>query len=307
MTRRLVKNPCIILFCLDCNILSLPESSDELRYRKSILRAKQALMNATKLDLSDDTNNNIKHTQELIKENLEELNQLIQNAVDKLLQMEVECFSHVNVSVCGDIINGHTAFRYLLQNVSMHFAQQEYLESIIDSRDQSIIVLEQKLREVEAKIKTINQQITAAERREIGATVDESTGQNTVVTSCPEAGKIHFTFHSQNTDASSECDSQEDAGQDAQEYCTDDRLPANATTQQLWNLRSCSVDNELKSFQMYANFTSLMNSATAKLSATLLKVDIHRSWLDLTIFEDSNHFTMVSTHVRSDFISCCDC
>lgn len=278
-------------------ILRLPESSDELRYRKSILKAQQALINATKNDLSDDTNDDVKRTQELIKKNLDALNKLIQNAVDKLLHMEVECFTHANISVCGDIIDGHTAFRYLLQNVSEHFAQQGYLESIIEGRYQSITVLEQKLAEISAKIKTLDQLIETAAKREISETVEESTGQNTVETSCPEAGKIHFNFHSNNTDVSSECDSPDDNLPDGEEYCVDHRIPANATNKKLWNLHSCSVDNELKEFQSYYDFSKLMNSAMAMLSTTLIKVDIHRPWLDLTLFDNTQHYTMVSNNV----------
>ena len=47
----------------------------------------------------------------------------VQNAVDKMLQMEVECFAKVNLTACGDIINTHTAFRLLLDDVAERFEQ----------------------------------------------------------------------------------------------------------------------------------------------------------------------------------------
>jgi len=52
---------------------------------------------------------------------------LIHNSGDRLLQIEVECFTRVNLTMCGVIINGHKAFREILQEITENFEQEEYL------------------------------------------------------------------------------------------------------------------------------------------------------------------------------------
>ena len=111
--------------------------------------------------------------------------------------------------------------------------------------------------------------------------------------------KLHFTFDTQDMilDSSVCVDT---AGSQHQEegfllYCHDERIPVNLSQAKLWNFVSCSVDHQLHAFGLYDNFTRLMNSAPAKVTASLLKVDTHRPWFDETTFRDWEHFTMVST------------
>ena len=66
-------------------------------------------------------------------------------------------------------------------------------------------------------------------------------------------------------------------------YCC---LPMHVTHRELWHLESCAVDNELRAFGLLKNFTKTLSAASAQVTASLHKVDILRSWLDRSVFED---------------------
>ena len=156
-------------------ICSLPESADELQYKKSLLLAKQALLNATKSELNNKTSSDIEKTQVDIERNLAEIKRLIDNGVDKLLQMELECFTRVNLTVCADIIDGHTAFQSLLQELAEHFMQSEYLKSILNRKSEVLEIIKNKLTEVKNELKILDTQISKRERKEASEAIDSST------------------------------------------------------------------------------------------------------------------------------------
>ena len=267
----------------------LPESADELRYKKSLLLTKQALLNATSVELNSVTNDEINRTLEVLAEKKSDLLRLVQNGVDKLLQMEVECFTRVNLTVCGEIIDGHAAFREILQEITEHFEQAEYLESILRGRENTLPVLNEKLSKVKQDLQSVSSEIVNADRREIAEDIDASTSSDYEVASCPALGQIKFTFDSQLkvAEIQQQCPSQKPK-------CLDFRVPVNATLRSLWDVHSCTVDSELDAFNQFRNFTFLMNSVPVKFTASLQKVEVKRSWLDMDIFRETKHFTMVT-------------
>ena len=267
----------------------MPESADELQYKKSLLLAKQALLNATRSELNNKTSSDIEKTQIDIERNLAEIKRLIDNGVDKLLQMELECFTRVNLTVCADIIDGHTAFQSLLQELAEHFMQSEYLKSILNRKSEVLEIIKNKLTEVKNELKLLDTQISKRERKEASEAIDSSTTTSSQATSCPEVGQIKFSFDSDNIVDYCQGDS-------SAIECIDVEVPANATNRDLWNVGSCTVDSNLKAFEVYDQFRGLMNSRPIKISASLLKVEVHRPWLDVSIFENADHFTMVSNY-----------
>ena len=250
-------------------------------------------MNATKYELNKKTNSDITQTQEEIERSLSEIQTWVDNGVDKLLQMEVDCFTRVNLSVCAEIIDGHTAFRALLVELAEHFAQSEYLKSILNRKTQVVQVIQEQLYRVNSEIRILDSLILKKEKEEAGETIESSTSSDKNVTSCPGVGQIQFLFDSENIDSSQYCQDFEDSNDDVND-CIDVEVPANATSRDLWNVNSCSVDSELISFNMLEPFVKLMNSIPIKITASLLKVNVYRSWFDPSLFENSDHFTMVS-------------
>lgn len=274
---------------------SLPESADELRYKKSLLLAKKALLEATRSELNNKTSSDIERTQTDIERSLATIRRLIDNGVDKLLQMELECFTRVNLTVCAEIIDGHVAFRSLLEELAEHFMQSEYLNSILKRKTQVLQVIQDKLSEVNSEIKILESQNSKREREEAAEAIDSSTSSNNEATSCPAGvGQIKFTFDSQSINSQEYCQEQSQDTNINQVDCIDLEVPANATSKDLWNVNSCTVDSELKSFKVLDSFVTLMNSIPVKITASLLKVDVHRPWFDSSLFENADHFTMVS-------------
>ena len=260
-------------------------------------------MNATQQELSSQTNQDVEDILNLIKKKLDVLRQTIQNAVDKILQLEVDCFTMVNVTACAEISNGNSYFRFVLQETAEHFSQAGYLESLLRSRNETIQILADKLASVATEIKALEEMIEAAEQKELGELVSPMAGSTQETVSCPETGHIHFTFDSKSVFIDPElCNllNTENADPDKLQNflkCSDDgvTIPVNITRRPLWNLESCAVDNELMAFKLLSNFTKLMNSVQSKVTASLLKVDIQRPWFDSSLFDDGDHFTMVST------------
>ncbi len=277
-----------------------PESSDELRYRISLLKAQQALMNATRNDLADKTNEDVSNSLTKIKEIMAKLQERVENAVDKLVQMEVDCFAKVNLTVCGNIIDSHTAFRLLLDGVAEHYEQAAYLESILNRREETISVLRQKLNEVAVSIKDLNKRILQAQDAETGELIDLSTGRlvdKTSSATCIEAGKIQFTYQSSQEPIDTSKCFEEIQNDESKKYCADVRVPLNAAQSPLWSVHSCSVDHDLEAFDnLLSEFHHVMNTIDTEITASLHRVDVHRPWLDEKIFQDLDHYTMVKTH-----------
>lgn len=246
----------------------------------------QALLNATKIELNSKTSVEVNKTLNDIKERISSLQNLIENGVQTLLKMEIDCFTKLNYTVCADIIEGHEAFRYILQDVAEHFAQEEYLQSLLNGRSSTLQVLQQKLLKVSSDIKVLSSQISKAEALDSAEVIDTTIKVGPGVANCPGTGQIKFAFDSKSVDE--DCDDQNESIN-----CVDVAIPDNSTSKNLWNVHSCSVDSELKSFNLFNNFTHLINSNQIKITASLLKVSVHRAWFDPSIF-DIGHYTMVS-------------
>ena len=259
------------------------------------MEAEQALLNASREELSNITSEDIKYTLEQISKSVADLDIKVQNAVDKLLQYEIECFTSVNVSACGVIVNGHAAFKRVLDKIAEHFEQAGYLQSLLRSREDSVKIITQKLQNSVTQINILDGKIQSAKLLQMEKDIDWSSSNNIETRSCPEEGNIHFTFDTNHVTLDSNFCSDIGHSQGEQRpYCPDERVPVNISNSKLWSVASCSVDNQLHDFGLYNNFTRLMNSAPAKVTASLSKVDIHRPWFDDNIFRDWEHFTMVS-------------
>ena len=208
----------------------------------------------------------------------------------------------MNASACSVITNGETVFKFIIDKIAEHYEQAAYLESVLESRNETIIVLGQKLNDIASDIKVLDSRIGLAERRQIEDDMDISAGDNFEVKGCPTSyGKTLFTYETEDTVLDEiACSGKEavDIGNDTLvPYCMDERIPINSSKRLLWNLASCSVDLKLKAFNSYNDFVTLMNNATAKISATLTKVDIKRTWFDEAIFKDWEHFTLVRCYI----------
>lgn len=256
-----------------------------------MLQAKKALLNATNIELSSKTSTDVRNILNDIERSRAKLAQLINNGVEKLLQMEVECFTRVNLSLCEMIVEGHVAFKSLLQDLSEHFAQAEYLESILNGRPQLLSVIREKLDQVDTELQALQVRITNTEKAEAAENIDISTRIDTETVSCSGIGRIKFAFDSEDIDTAQYC--QANTNTDT-ENCVDVQVPVNATKTNLWNVRSCYVDSDLETYGRHDSFVKMMNSIPMKIAASLLKVNVHRSWFDPSIFEESEHYTMVS-------------
>jgi len=206
--------------------------------------------------------------------------------------MEVECFTKVDLTTCGDIVGGHTAFSNLLEDVADHHAQAEYLQSILLGRSNAIRVINQKLLDVASQLSALETMIDAKEESEMAQSLEVGTNDGIDISSCPESGLIKFIFDARSVDT--DFCQEEEFLDDEEVECVDFELPVNASDKSLWNVHSCSIESKLQSFGLLENFTRMMNSVPIKISASLQKVEVHRSWFQPGIFEDSEHFTIVS-------------
>ena len=260
-------------------------------------------MNATKNDLANKTNEDVNNSLDKIKSIMDKLRKRVKNAVDKLMQMEVDCFAKVNLTVCGEIINTHTAFKLLLDDVAEHYEQAAYLESILNGRSEVLSVLQKKLSEVANSIKNLDKQISTAEDQETSQIIDLTTGKQVdhlASTTCMEAGKIQYSFRTVLAEVESACSTAEAGSKNSNPYCTDVRIPLNATQSPLWSVHSCAIDEDLEAFDnLLSTFHAEMNSIEAEITASLQRVDIVRPWLDQNILLDSNHYTMVSATLHN--------
>ena len=274
------------------------QSADELRYLKSLYQAQQALLSASRKELHNITSNDIIYTLEKINASLINLGKTVKNAVDKLTQFQIECFTRVNASACNIITSGQNAFKFILERIAEHYEQAAYLEAILNSRNESIIVIGQKLDEISRQINILDSRIEDANREVIDKDADVAANDNFDVKSCPTTwGKTLFTYETEGTVLDETTCSGKvavDVGNQTIPYCFDERIPVNTSKRLLWNLASCSVDLQVKAFGTYHDFVALMNTATSKITASLTKVNIKRAWFDEAIFRDWEHFTFVS-------------
>ena len=87
------------------------QSADELRYLRSMYQAQYALLNASRNELHNITSKDILYTLKKINSSLEDLGITVKNAINKLMQYQIECFTQVNVTACEIITGGQTAFK----------------------------------------------------------------------------------------------------------------------------------------------------------------------------------------------------
>lgn len=285
------------------NIRRVQQSADELRYLKSLLQAQYKMLNASRNELHNITSNDILYTLDKINASLLYLDEKVNNAIDKLMQFQIECFTQVNATACKIITTGENVFKFIIDKMAEHYEQAAYLESVLQSRNLSIIMLDEKLIGIERQINALISMIDLAERDNIERNADLTSRENFAAKSCPTAWeKTLFTYESDKTildDVICSGKVTVDIGNDTMvPYCPDERIPINSSKRLLWNLASCSVDNHAKGFGRYNDFVSLMNTAKSKISATLTKVDIQRAWFDEAIFRNWEYFSFVSINAN---------
>ena len=257
------------------------------------------MLNVSRNELHSITSKDIVYTLDKINSSLLNLDRKVNVAIDKLMQFQIECFTQVNASACKIITTGENAFQFILDKMAEHYEQAEYLESVLKSRNLSIIVLGEKLTDIQRQISTLVSMIDKAERDNIEGNADLTARENFEAKSCPTAwGKTLYTYESDKTILDEVTCSGKvavDVGNNTMvPYCLDERIPIDSSQRMLWNVVSCSVDHHAKGFGRYNDFVSLMNTAKSKISATLTKVDIKRMWFDEAIFRDWEHFSFVS-------------
>ena len=264
-----------------------------------MLQAQYGLLNVSRNELHNITSKDILYTLKKINSSLEDLGRTVRNAVDKLMQFQIECFTQVNASACAIITSGETAFKFIIDKIAEHYEQAAFLEAILNSRNESIIVIGDKLDEIERQMDVLDSKIEKAERERIDKDADLAANANFDVKSCPTSwGKTLYTYESEHTvldDTTCSGKVAVDVGNNTMiPYCLDERIPVNTSERLLWNLASCSVDLQTKAFGRYDDFITLMNTVPSKISASLTKVNIKRAWFDEAIFRDWEHFTVVS-------------
>ena len=255
----------------------------------SLLQAQQALMNAAKNDLAKRPYDDVNISLIKINDILETLHERVRNAVDTLMQMEVDCFTKVDLVVCGEIANTHAAFKVLLSDVAEYYEQAAYLESILNGRIEVLPVFLEKLGNVAGRVKSLDKQISAAKKAETRDSIDITTGGQVdplAHTTGEEAGKTEFSFRTSMSGIDDLfC---ENEAEDIQE-CTDIRIPPLATQSPLWSIYSSAVDPASADM-----LHDTLSSVEMEIRATLQKVDIVRPWLNPDILMDPNIYTMVS-------------
>jgi hypothetical protein len=262
-------------------------------------QAQHALLKASRNELHNITSKDIQYTLKKINASLENLGATVKNAIDKMMQYQIECFTQVNASACEIITSGETAFKFIVDKIAEHYEQAAYLQAILNSRNESIIVIGDKMDEITRDIDALNSRIEIAERERIDKDTEVVANTNFDVKSCPTAwGKTLFTYESDHTVLDTVTCSGKvalDVGNNTMvPYCLDEKVPVNTSERLLWNLASCSVDLQTKAFHRYKDFIILMNTSPSKVSAALTKVKIKRAWFDEAIFRDWEHFTLVS-------------
>ena len=265
---------------------SPPQSTDELRYRKSLLLAQQAMLIGMKKEIDDATSTHLSNHIGNITSNLEVLQGHVNNSVERLLDDELECFTNVNSSSCADVNGRYTNFRFTLDQIAEHFAQVNYLETILYGNLNNSQLIDETLEEVASNLTVIDAKIAVAKVVEQEETLDISTDHSVPLgTSCSEYGHVQFSFSSPATTGDCAVDSDE---------CKYQMVPSNVLDKGLWNVQSCSVDDELKSFYLYDSFVAQMNNAAFNVTASLRKVVVERPWFDANLFEEARHYKMVS-------------
>jgi hypothetical protein len=260
------------------------------------------MLKASQNELHNITSKDIIYTLDKINSSLLNLDEKVNNAIDKLMQFQVECFTQVNASACKIISTGENAFKFILDKMAEHYEQAEYLDSVLKGRNLSIIVISEKLIDIQRQISALISMIDRADRDNIERNTDLTSRENFEVKSCPITwGKTLYTYESDNTildDVTCSGKLTFDIGNNTMvPYCLDGRIPIDSTKRLLWNLVSCSVDHHAKGFGRYNDFLSLMNTAKSKISATLTKVDIQRTWFDEAIFRNWEYFSLVSIKI----------
>ena len=285
-----------------CSMCRVQQSADELRYLKSLLQAQYSLLEASQNELHNITSKDILYTLEKINSSVQDLSKKVNNAIDKLMQFQIECFTQVNPNACRIITSGENAFNFILDKMAEQYEQADYLESVLKSRNRSIAVIGQKLSDIRSQMNVLVSMVDMAERKEIERDTDLIARDNFEAKSCPAVwGKTFFTYESEDTildDVTCSGEVAIDTGNNTMvPYCLDERIPIDTSKRLLWHMASCSVDYHAKGFGRYKDFVSLMNTAKSKISATLTKVDIKRAWFDETIFGNWEHFSIVSIKI----------
>ena len=281
---------CPPLFCREA------QSSDQLRYQLSLLQTQQALMNAAKNNLANQPYNEVNSSLNNINNILKTLRDRVKNAVDKLMQMEVNCFIEVDLNVCGDIADTQATFKVLLNDVAEYYEQAAYLESILNGRTEALPVFLEKLGDVADRIKNLDKQISAARDAETRESIDVTTGGQVdplADATGEEAEKVQFSFGTSLSEIVIDDFLCQNEVEESRE-CIHTKIPPQATQSPLWSMNSSAIDPASE-----GTLHTTLRDVETEIRATIQKVDIVRPWLDPEILLDPNIYTMVSVQCIS--------
>ena len=129
---------------------------------------------------------------------LQDLRRSVTNAFDKLTQFQIECFTQVNTSACKIISKGENAFKFILDKIAEHYEQAGYLKSVLNSRNESIVVIGEKLVDIAGESQALDSMIHHAEQKCIDRDADTSTKETFEAKGCPSTWEK--TLYSYNTE-----------------------------------------------------------------------------------------------------------
>ena len=267
------------------------QSVDELMYRKAVLLTQQSMLLLIK-DMDNENSDQLNNSISNIEQNLVALQQSANSTMETLLEKEANCYTAMNASACSEINNFYTNFRYTMDHLAEHYAQVDYLKSLLVNNFshtvESLIVTKSK--EIEHQLMTLDAKISVAvsvERKEMLDT--KSAHKSPLVNSCSDDDEIKFSFSSSSVSvpSSSSC-------AEISDNCSYLMVPPGALENSLWGVQSCSVDSALKSLSLYERLMDQMRNASFYVTASLTKVMIERPWFDTNLFEETQKYKMVS-------------
>ena len=207
--------------------------------------------------------------------------------VKDLLHNEIYCFTGASSDACSAINNGYTGFRYALDQIAEHFAQVDYLESVLtaSSSDGYYDIIDSKLAIIASNLTVLDSKIAMAEQKEQKQALDISTSHSTpTLNTCADCDAVKFTFNSETVQGG--CGN-------GTISCDYHMVPLDALNRNMWDIRSCAVDNELKSFGLYNGFVEQMHGTEFYVTVSLKKVVVNRPWFDVNLFKDKDKYKMV--------------
>ena len=275
----------------------LPLSTDELRYKLAVLLTEEALAITMMGEVIGQSHEQLLNRLDQVKNSLTLLHTSANDTLKAITKSESDCYTGTNVSACDAMNSQYTNFRFTLDRMTDHYAQVEYLRSAIYSEPIDIDVIDRRLAKLSTQIRSLEAQIQASDFAEREKELELRTS-HVVPTTCTDPEHTRFTFDSKTADSNYDCSNFIPVGSS---YWM---VPPQVLTRNVWDVRSCEVDDELRSYivpdafssqdkNLYDEFKKEIDNADFNITASLTKVRIERPWFDLHLFTEPNKYDMV--------------